>query len=119
MKYIKNVKVNSKVSILYDDDEDDEFLVYYDGTVVEINGYGNDENGVYVNCSVVYDDDEVDDNVLLYEELYNKDELTGWLLMNEKSRCPFTQFVKNQRTKIVHGVVGSILTLGLVLIFRK
>lgn len=119
MKYIKNVKKNSKLSILYDDDEDDEYLVYYEGTVVEINGYGSDENGVYVNCSVLYDDDEFDDNVILYEGLYNKDdELNGWFL-NDKPHCPFVQFIKNQRTKLVHGAVGSLLTLGLVLFVRK
>lgn len=118
MKYIKQIKKKSKVSILYDDDENDEFLVYCDGTVLEVNGYGTDEIGVYVSCSILYDDDdEIDEDVILYEDLFDKDEVYGWKLL-DKPRCSFLHFINNQKSKLIHGAVGSLLTLA-VLILKK
>lgn len=65
--------------------EDDEFQ-WYKGIVQDINFYGEDDNGTFINCKILYEDGELIDETILYNINFNDDDsIDAWRFVGDIS----------------------------------
>jgi len=53
--------------------------------VTKVNGYGNNEDGHYIDVDVEFEDGEEVENECFYEHLYNVDGVNGWRLLDNEN----------------------------------
>ena len=77
-----------KVKLLYEDD----IPHWFDCIVTQVNGYGNDDQGTYVDVNIQYEDGEEVENDRFYEQRYNTDDIDGWHIVDNVT----TEIVGNE-----------------------
>lgn len=80
---INFVVPGSEVQVKFHNNDE---VQYFSGTIKQVNHYGRDANGGYVNCYIIYDDgEEIPDAVLYNGDFENKDSEDTWKFNNNLS----------------------------------
>lgn len=81
-KIVKGVALNVKYA-----DVDSDTDLWFKCIVIKVNGYGNNDDGHYIDVDVEFEDGEQVNNECLYEHLYSVDSKNGWHLVEDEQEC--------------------------------
>ena len=87
-----------KVKLLYEDD----IPHWFDCIVTQVNGYGNDDEGTYVDVNIQYEDGEEVENDRFYEQRYNIDEIDGWHIVDNVTTEIVGHEVENTKPIVIN-----------------